>query len=112
MINKQIFNTIGKGVKTGCELVGCGILIILALGVAAITDEASVKFDDYTLKYSDVIKAITESDLWSHDKEHLIKELRTDGDPEFYKSVLAILDSDMWTYEKVKVIMNMNKKYS
>ena len=55
--------------------------------------------------YSQAVKAISESDMFSGDKREAITELKQDGNTEFYKAVIAIAnDTSMFSSDKASMI--------
>lgn len=61
------------------------------------------------INYSDVIKAITDSDMFSHDKNKTISVVKVNGNSEYYKAIKTIIESDMYSDSKFIAISNINK---
>lgn len=93
---KETIKNIGTGICTALAFVG--------LVIVGMTDDFVSYNNSNRCKYSDAIKAITESDMWSNDKATAIQNLPSDKDEGFYKAIIAIVNSNMWSSEKVEAI--------
>lgn len=59
--------------------------------------------------YSDAIKAITSSDMFSHDMHRAVSIVKVNDNSEYYKAVKAIAESDMFSNRKSDAILNISK---
>lgn len=108
----KIFNNMKitkESVKTAGKIVGS----VLVYGVVLVASKyfeksipATVKCREY-VGYSDAVEAIMDSFMTSSDKGKAVKELKTDGDSEYYRAVMRIVDSFMTSGDKVKTIADM-----
>ena len=71
-------------------------------------EEAALKYNGY----GKAIHAITYSDMYSYDKEEVIKHVPENKSDEFYQAVASIATSDMYSSSKVSSIKNMCKTNS
>lgn len=105
MKNKVDLTTIGNVFKKGCRIVGYGIIAAVACSLS----DTKQKSDSNNLNvyYSDAIRAINESNLWSNDKKKAIALLNKNGTPDYYKAIIEIVESTMWSndiLESIRII--------
>lgn len=60
--------------------------------------------------YSDAVRAIMESDMFSSSKDEMIGLLKKDQNMEYYKSIIQVARSDMFSSNKVNIIKKFNSE--
>ena len=60
------------------------------------------------LDYGDAVRAISESDMFSHDKARSISAIKEDKNAAYYQSIVAIArNSSMFSHDKCRAIINI-----
>ena len=62
------------------------------------------------VKYSDAVKVITDSGMFSADKQQALAVLKQNKDADFYKAVIQVVKSNMYSSDKLKTITNLCKE--
>ena len=101
-INK---GTIGKIVKTGCNIAICGLALVLP----QLSKKETIDMIRYSgdISYSDVVEAVMSSCMWTGDKKAVVELLSKDADMETYKAVIKIVKSNLYSGDKVELIKNI-----
>lgn len=58
--------------------------------------------------YSDAVKAIMDSNMFSGDKEEAVSVLKRGENSDYYKAVIHIMESRMFSDDKLDLIRKMN----
>lgn len=114
-LNKDI---ICKGLTGAVGMAKKGIRVIGPVAVAVMYNKSTIQkvIDEIryngNVGYDDVIKAITDSGMYSSDKCRAVELLKPDGSVEYYKAICSIVRSDGYSSSKLGMIETMNKKFS
>ena len=106
-MKKINWRSIGETAKDVCGIVGCALIFGLPriIEVVHVTEERK----DTDKGYSDTVKAILNSNIWSSDKSELISVLKRNLDSDIYSTMIDIAkDNRIWTSDKVELIMHLN----
>lgn len=105
IVTKEQLSSIGNVIKDGAKIIApiLGVVIFSNAGSIAHKVRYSGK-----VNYGDAVNVIMNSSMWSEDKSKVISFLKTDGDSDFYRSVISVVKSSMWSNDKVKTIEDMN----
>lgn len=60
--------------------------------------------------YSGAVDTVMNSNMWSSDKQDVIKAIGKDESPETYKAICSVAESMMWSADKRDTIIDMCKK--
>lgn len=113
-LNKEV---IGKGLNGAIGIAKKSIRVIGPIAVAVMYNKSTIQkvIDEIryngNVGYDDVIKAITDSGMYSSDKCRAVELLKADGDGEYYKAIVSIVRSDGYSSSKLAMIETMNKKF-
>lgn len=106
-MSKIDLKTVGKHVIKACELVLCGLVVTKAVES---NEQVSVSNNFLPVTYGDAVKAIMDSDMWSHDKEYAIAALKRYETTDYYSAIVNIVSgTDAWSHDKVKMVQNLSK---
>lgn len=100
-------------IKRGLKTVGSFVMDVLkVVSPVVVTGMMLNEPSKYRtiIRYSDALKAINNSGMWSDDKVKVITVLPVDMYSDFYKAVIEVINSSMWSEDKAKVIIEMCKK--
>lgn len=96
---KVSWKTLGELTAAACKFVGYSIDVLLMFTES----EVPVR-----ICYSDAIKAITNSTMWSDDKSKAIALVKQCASEDYYKAVITVVEnSSIWSTDKVKMIQNL-----
>jgi hypothetical protein len=105
-MRKIDWKPIGNFVGQAGEIVLYG----LALATSWKIGEYITGFDRKTAGYSDAVKAIMDSRMFSHDKRDAVELLERYESSEYYKAVIQVAkDSSMFSHDKVKMIKHLSE---
>lgn len=113
-LNKEV---ICNGLNCVMGIAKKSIRIIGPVAVAAMYNKSTIQkvIDEIryngNVGYDDVIKAITDSGMYSSDKCRAVELLKVDGSAEYYKAICSIVRSDGYSSSKLGMIETMNKKF-
>lgn len=96
---------VGRFAKTGCKVVGYGLATVASY--VSMKDIADVKNYFGKVNYSDAVRAIMNSSMYSSDKNRMIEVLRRDGNTEYYRTVISVVNSTMFSSDKIKTITTL-----
>ena len=90
---------------------------LLAYGAAAIAGACMVKRPETSritnyariATYSEAVKVIMESSMFSSSKTRAIELLKRDQDSDYYAAVIAIVNSNMFASNKIEAIETISK---
>lgn len=102
-MNRLNLKPIGNFVKGACKVIAYGALLTLACGV-------KIEYKHHesgTVKYSDAVDAIMNSNMWSSDKAEAVVALNRDSNEELYKAVIHVANGTMWSNDKVEMIKKL-----
>ena len=96
---KVSWKTLGELTAAACKFVGCSLDVMLMFAES----EGPV-----CICYSDAIKAITNSTMWSDDKSKAVALVKPCASADYYKAVITVVEnSSIWSTDKVKMIQNL-----
>jgi hypothetical protein len=104
---KLDLKTIGKVVEPVLEIAACSFLVWASYKYVGDTTAID---NDLSAGYDDAVKAIMDSDMYSHDKQSAVSALKLHGTAEFYKAIVYITNSGMYSHEKVESIKRLCEK--
>lgn len=108
MLQNMLSKT-GKALKKGCEI---AIPILLAANFTGIDKRImnNIRYNG-KVKYDDVIRAITESNMLGSSMAEAIELVRSDMSLEYYRAVINVVRSNALGSTKVTMIKNINSKF-
>lgn len=101
-MKKINWGTVGKIAKEACEIAIYGLV---AVATIKICEPATEKCDDTAATYGDAVRAIMDSDMFSHYKKDAVKLLKRDGTASYYKAIIHVVENDsMFSHDKLNMI--------
>lgn len=64
----------------------------------------------HATNYSDVVKAVMDSTMWSEDKKKMINIIQTGRGTDYYESVMSVVNSTMWSNDKYELVKSLSDK--
>lgn len=106
-----------KNLESGAELIkkGCVfVLPIIAMAIVQNTTKPTQKQSSFVCYgnagYSDAIKAIGNSDMFSSDKQKVMSSIPQDANFQIYSSIIEVVNSDMFSSNKRDTVLKMVDK--
>ena len=105
IFNKEKLKGIVKNIAKTASVVAMTIGYSTAV-IASIIVEGSknANMDRCSAGYYDVVRVITNSDMFDYDKKKTVGLIKRFGDDEYYKAIIDIIQSDMFDYDKINMI--------
>lgn len=98
---------VGRLLKNGLSWAAFAAITVLPRlpQLKNVSDE--IRYDYGSVKYSDVINAILNSNIYSGNKAEMVAIVPKDADKDTYKSIIRVVKSNMYAGDKVEIIKDI-----
>lgn len=97
--------TIGKITDVGCKIAVYGLTTWLSY--MSVKDTIDTTQFSSNVTYSDTVKVIMNSAMYSTDKNKILELLKKDESTDYYKSIIQVIKSNMYSGDKVMAIRSI-----
>jgi len=109
-MKKIDWKSVGKFAKDACQVAVGGIAVCLPFILNAYRATTTRRYEvpNYWVTYSDAVRAIMDSDMFSSQKIEAVELLKRDSTSDYYKAVICVVNSDMFTSQKIETIEKLS----